>query len=71
MSEGPIKIEAQESRYFAIFKSGNMELENSSNDLPAIKAWVANLFKDHPSPDYVMIRDQEEDKDIFEERNPA
>lgn len=57
-----------EYRYFSMFISGPMELENQSDNLETLRKWVAKLLADHPGPDYIVIRDEREDKNIFEEK---
>lgn len=65
----PVAVNQDQPRFFARFESGKMELENEDNDLSKIKAWIAGLLTKHPSPDYVVIRDQHEDQEIFKEDN--
>ena len=55
-------------RYFAVFKKGNMELENDGDDLVALKKWVTVLLAEYPDPDYICIRDEERDCVIFTEK---
>ena len=54
-------------RYFAVFKKGNMELENESDVLVEMKEWVTRLLAGYPDPDYICIRDEDRDVVIFTE----
>jgi hypothetical protein len=64
-----MEAKPKELRYKALFKSGALELENESDDPQELKNWIANLLARHPSPDYALIRDEELETEIFNERN--